>query len=163
MRAHTRKPRWRHGREVQQDKSPQPFRDHLQADLLELLLIRAEENNRRREIPMINQQQLDLLKQGGATIWNTWREEHPDTPIELDGVDLSEANLGEVNLAGVDLSTADLRGANLIAADLTDADLAGADLRGADLCEARLVWATLEGALITPEQLSQASVGRESL
>src|SRR6266700_4135508 len=118
MRAHTRKPRWRHGREVQLDKSPQPFRDHLQADLLELLLIRAEENNRRREIPMINQQQLDLLKQGGATIWNTWREEHPDTPIELNGVDLSEA---------------------------------------------RLVWATLEGALITPEQLSQASVGRESL
>ncbi len=52
---------------------------------------------------MANQQQLDLLKQGIATIWNTWREEHPDTVIELNGVDLSEANLSEVNLAEADL------------------------------------------------------------
>ena len=51
---------------------------------------------------MANQQQVDLLKQGVATAWNTWREEHPDTPITLDGVDLSEANLGEVNLTGAD-------------------------------------------------------------
>ena len=28
---------------------------------------------------MINQQQLDLLRRGVATIWNTWREEHPGT------------------------------------------------------------------------------------
>jgi len=57
---------------------------------------------------MANQQQLDLLMQGVATAWNTWREEHPDTPIKLNGVDLSEANLGEVNLAGADLSLANL-------------------------------------------------------
>jgi hypothetical protein len=25
---------------------------------------------------MINQQQLDLLKQGVTTAWNAWREEH---------------------------------------------------------------------------------------
>ena len=50
---------------------------------------------------MANQQQLDLLKQGVATAWNTWREEHPDTPITLNGVDLSEANLGEVTLPQV--------------------------------------------------------------
>src|SRR5215470_4436058 len=103
MQAHTRKPRWRPGRVVQLDKPPQPIRDHFQADLLELLLIHAEGNSKRREIPMLNQQQLDLLKQGVATTWNTWREEHPDTPIELNGVDLSEANLGAVNLAEADL------------------------------------------------------------
>ena len=28
---------------------------------------------------MRNQQQLDLLKQGVATTWNKWREEHPGT------------------------------------------------------------------------------------
>ncbi len=28
---------------------------------------------------MIHQQQLDLLKQGVATTWNKWREEHPGT------------------------------------------------------------------------------------
>ena len=97
---------------------------------------------------MANQQQLDLLKQGVATQWNMWREEHPDTAIKLNGVDLSEANLGEVNLAG---------------ADLSQADLSGADLHGAALFAARLNWATLEGAIITPEQLSQARVGRNSL
>ena len=55
---------------------------------------------------MTNQQQLDLLKQEQATLWNTWREEHPDISIELNGVDLSEANLGEVNLSEADLSQA---------------------------------------------------------
>ena len=102
---------------------------------------------------MANQQQVDLLKQGVATAWNTWREEHPDTPISLNGVDLSEANPGELNLAGADLSHADLNGA-----DLTGANLLGADMRGALLEEA-----SLEGALITPEQLSQAKVGTDSL
>src|ERR1700737_1956660 len=133
MRAHTRKPRWRRGREVLRHKPPQPFRDHLQAVLPELFLIRAEENSRRREIPMINQQQLDLLKQGVATTWNAWREEHPDTPIKLNGVDLSEANLGGVNLAGADLGRADLSRADLNNANLSKAMLAGADLSGANL------------------------------
>ncbi len=39
---------------------------------------------------MTNQQQLDLLKQESATLWNTWRQEHPNTAIELSRVDLSE-------------------------------------------------------------------------
>ena len=68
---------------------------------------------------MANQQQLDLLKQEVATAWNTWREEHPDTPITLNGVDLSEANLGEVNLAGADLSLANLSRADLNHANLS--------------------------------------------
>lgn len=42
---------------------------------------------------MINQQQLDMLKQGVAATCSRWREEHPDTAIELNGIDLSEANL----------------------------------------------------------------------
>jgi len=43
---------------------------------------------------MTNQQQVDLLKQESATLWNTWREKHHNIAIELNGVDLSEANLG---------------------------------------------------------------------
>ena len=62
---------------------------------------------------MANQQQLDLLKQGVAATWNVWREDHPDSPINLVGADLSEANLGEVNLAGADLSRAILSRADL--------------------------------------------------
>jgi hypothetical protein len=69
MRAHTRKPHWRYGREVQLDKPPQPIPDHFQVDLPELLLIHAEGSSKGREIPMRNQQQLDMLKQGVATTW----------------------------------------------------------------------------------------------
>ncbi|HEX6557153.1 MAG TPA: pentapeptide repeat-containing protein [Ktedonobacteraceae bacterium] len=78
---------------------------------------------------MTNQQQLDLLKQGSATIWNTWREKHPDTAIELNLVDLSEANLGEVNLTEADLSESDLSGADLNGANLSKARLVGAEAR----------------------------------
>src|SRR5215831_1627600 len=100
----------------------------------ELFLRRTEEE----EITMANQQQLDLLKQGVATAWNTWREEHPDVSITLNGADLSEANLGEVNLAGADLrrvnlSRADLNNANLSKARLSQADLSWANLAAADL------------------------------
>ena len=55
---------------------------------------------------MVNLEQLDLLKQGVADTWNRWREEHPDVAAELNGVDLSEANLAEVNLVGANLSQA---------------------------------------------------------
>jgi uncharacterized protein YjbI with pentapeptide repeats len=82
---------------------------------------------------MTNQQQVDLLKQESATLWNTWREEHPDTAIELNGVDLSEANLGEVNLSEADLSRANLREADLNNANLSKASLIGADLSRANL------------------------------
>ena len=50
---------------------------------------------------MAKQQQLDLLKQEVATTWNMWRAEHPDIAIKLNGVDLSEANLGEVHFIAV--------------------------------------------------------------
>src|SRR3974377_1650363 len=102
----------------------------------ELFLRLAKEE----EITMANQQQLDLLKQGVAAAWNTWREEHPDVSITLNGVDLSEANLGEVNLAGANLSRAnlsraDLNNANLSKARLVQANLSEANLAAADLSD----------------------------
>ena len=39
---------------------------------------------------MRNEQQLDLLKQGVATTWNTWRESTPEQ--------LSQARVGRNNL-----------------------------------------------------------------
>ena len=121
---------------------------------------------------MTNQQQLDLLKQGSATIWNKWREEHPDTAIELNVVDLSEANLGEVNLSEADLresnlSAADLNGANLskarlIGADLSGANLAGADLSDTDLSEANLYNADLTRCQPRGSQPARCDFGRGS-
>ncbi len=42
---------------------------------------------------MVNQQQLDPLRQGVPEIWKRWREESPDIALEVDGTDLSGANL----------------------------------------------------------------------
>ena len=50
--------------------------------------------------------------------FNQWREEQPDS---------------DINLSGADLSGADLRGAKLSWADLSGADLSGADLSWAKL------------------------------
>ena len=135
-------------------------------------------NEKKRKITMADLQQLDLLKQQSATLWNTWREEHPDTVIELNGVDLSEANLGEVNLAEADLGRANLReadlnhanlskarlagadlsGANLAAADLSDADVSKANLSHANLTEANLVGSNLRGAILDEAQLNWATL-----
>ena len=77
--------------------------------------------------------------------FNQWREEQPDSDINLSGADLSGADL-----RGAKLSWADLRGAKLSWADLSGADLRGAwlswaDLSGADLSGADLSWAKLSG------------------
>ena len=87
---------------------------------------------------MANQEQLDILKQGGET-WDRWREEHP-----IFRPDLSNANLDHAKLRG-----ADLRGADLMGADLSNAKLNGANFR-----EANLSWAKLNGA-----NFRKASVG----
>ena len=118
---------------------------------------------RRRETGMTNQEQVDLLKQESAALWNTWREEHPDTAIELSGVDLREANLGEVNLAGADLShanlrEADLNNANLSKASLVGADLSGANLAGADLSDTDLHEANLSRAYLADANLAGANL-----
>ncbi len=67
------------------------------------------------------------------------------------GVDLSGANLREVDLSGAYLSGAYLSGANLSGAYLRGAylrgvDLSGAYLTGANLVEVNLSWACLTGA-----------------
>jgi uncharacterized protein YjbI with pentapeptide repeats len=77
---------------------------------------------------MANQQQVDLSQQEVTTSWNTWREEHPDTPISLNGEDLSETNLGDVNRAGADLSHANLSRADLKIAHLSQAKVGPSSL-----------------------------------
>src|SRR6266576_3007923 len=90
---------------------------------------------------MANQQTLEFIKLQPVDKWNLFRLEHPDEAIDLSGADLSETNLG-----GINLFRADLSGADLSEADLWEANLSGAYLMGANLRE----------AIITSEQLKQA-------
>lgn len=138
---------------------------------------------------MANLQQLAILKQG-IDVWNKWREEHPDVPVDLSKTDLSDinlveafaglripsfhranlggaslgkANLSESNLHKADLVGADLGHTNLEGADLSEAYLKGADLRGANLKGARLSEADLRGANLSFADLSEASLNEANL
>ena len=129
---------------------------------------------------------LALLKKGPSP-WNAWRKAHPDIPIDLSRVDLSDfdidlkgvdfsrctlrhINLSRTDLTGADFSRAQLALANLASANLTrgrlrDAQLASSFLRQtilveADLTGASLRFAELSGANLTAAQLVDADLSR---
>ncbi|NHC34301.1 pentapeptide repeat-containing protein [Scytonema millei] len=108
----------------------------------------------------LNKMHLAILNRG-AVDWNRWREKNPEIfpqlvgakpkELNLDGIDLREADLRDVDFSAKSLRNArldatDLRGANLVEADLRNADLRGANLREANLTKANLSNANLEGA-----------------
>ena len=90
-----------------------------------------------------------------------------ESGLWLDGLDLSGAELREiqaphgrwrgVNLRGANLQDACLHDADLQGSDLRDADLRGADLRHADLRHSDLRGANLSGAKLESANLSGAT------
>jgi uncharacterized protein YjbI with pentapeptide repeats len=126
---------------------------------------------------MANEEQLALLK-AGVEGWKKWREEEPDTRVDLTmadlrkadlrgadlkGADLSGANLREADLRGADLSGAKFGRANLIGAYLKGANLIGAYLKGADLRGAHLKGANLYAADLSGADLKGADLERAVL
>jgi uncharacterized protein YjbI with pentapeptide repeats len=85
------------------------------------------------------------------------------TVINLSKADLSEVDLRGAHLFGADLREANLRGANLSGTSLLEAILEGANLSGANLSEAILSWAILNGANLTGADLSRARLLETSL
>lgn len=98
--------------------------------------------------------------------------------VDLSGADLREVDLSEAiliyaNLSGADLTNANLSGAKLSGADLSGADLTNANLSGVvtlstDLSGATLFFANISGANLTgnklsdPRQLSAACGNEET-
>ena len=85
----------------------------------------------------------------------------------LNGADLTGADLQQLDLSGANLSEArldgaSLRGANLSGADLTGVSLHSADLTGANLAGANLYEAQLNGASL-PSVLSGANLRKANL
>jgi hypothetical protein len=78
---------------------------------------------------------------------------------DLRWADLSGANLVEANLTGADLSLADLYGAILEGADLSGADLFGAIFEGADLSGANLFGAVADGSTVWPDDFDPDGAG----
>ncbi|MBI4703530.1 MAG: DUF2169 domain-containing protein [Deltaproteobacteria bacterium] len=77
--------------------------------------------------------------------------------LDLSGRSLVGTTLHAANLRGCSFATADLSRAALGQADLTDANLQGAKLAGADLSRAKLGGAQLAGADLQGAQLGQVS------
>ena len=80
--------------------------------------------------------------------------------IDLDGANLSGADLRAAHMIGVNLIGAYMRRANLSGATLRETDLRGAKLQGADLREADLSDTNLYGARLQEADLSNANLSR---
>src|SRR5262249_14656985 len=106
---------------------------------------------------MANQDHVARLKQG-VKAWNAWRRKNKTVVPDLDGADLSGANLSLADLSGANLSGADLRGADLSGANLRDAKLSGAWLSGANLAGATLCDANLRVANLLDANLVGANL-----
>jgi len=106
---------------------------------------------------MADQMQLSILKQG-VDVWDKWRRENPDIPIDLSEADLRMADLGGANLTRANLSYANLSEANLFRANLQQANLLDANLKGASLLGATLIETSLWGANLADSDLSGAYV-----
>jgi uncharacterized protein YjbI with pentapeptide repeats len=116
---------------------------------------------------LVDQQQLDLLRQG-RDVWNAWRKQHAEIHPDLSDADFSHDDLRGADLRGTDLSGADLRGTdlrntNLSNADLSDADLANASISGADLANANLSDADLRDADLTGANITSANLNEANL
>jgi uncharacterized protein YjbI with pentapeptide repeats len=126
---------------------------------------------------MANNEHVERLR-SGITVWNEWRNTHPNIRPELAEADLGELNLtagvvkGEgvwysfeegadgrrqmprgINLSGADLRNTRLRRALLTDGDFRNADVSGADFWGAELRSADFRGATLDGALFSTGNL----------
>ncbi|MEN3332970.1 MAG: hypothetical protein V7641_2335 [Blastocatellia bacterium] len=118
---------------------------------------------------MANEEHLNILKQSWI-VFEHWREQNPETRLDLKGIDIRDANLvgwdlsnaalSYAHLTKVNLSLAKLTGANLSHAMLTDVNLNEADLTGANLSDAQLHHAQLMSANLSYANLSRACFSR---
>lgn len=117
---------------------------------------------------MANQEQLEILKRERVDVWNKWRENNPNVPIDLKEADLHGAKLSKVNLSGANLrrsqfSYAHLFGANLSGAYLNGAKFIGTDLSRAHFSKAILHKADLSDAILNGANLREANLSNSDL
>ena len=129
----------------------------------------------------------EILKQG-VDVWNLWKNQHPNIPLDftwftlnranLVGVNLSKgnftratlfkntltrANFNEANLTRANFIEAFLFKASLMSANLTDASLIEANLVKADLSYANLCGANLYGANLSDADLTNTNLMNANL
>ncbi|MCY4417075.1 MAG: toll/interleukin-1 receptor domain-containing protein [Chloroflexi bacterium] len=131
---------------------------------------------------MANMELVQIVKQGRDAV-AAWREENPNTTMDLNECYMSHARIPMVNLRGAhmrngdfmgamvrraDLSNCFMNNAHFYRADLREADMTsaiapGANLRGADLRGANLSGINLDGATLSEANLSGADLTNANL
>ena len=117
--------------------------------------------------PALNPLHMQAVNMGAAAV-DDWRSENPSERLDLSGADLADMNFTGWNLSRAILDNADLSGACLRGADLSEAwarrtkfveadlsncalfrtSLAGADLRDADLSNTNMYRCILRDAIL---------------
>ncbi|WP_220197757.1 pentapeptide repeat-containing protein [Ktedonospora formicarum] len=108
---------------------------------------------------MANPEHVEILKQG-VTVWNAWREEHPEARPLLNEEDLSELNLSFANLRSANLSFANLTSTSLRRACLESANLWHTRLHHADLSISDLSVALFQDAKLHQTRFHHALFSR---
>jgi hypothetical protein len=102
---------------------------------------------------MANDEQLAILSRG-VEVWNEWRQENPETSVDLRRANLRHKQLDNANLAEADLEDANLTFARLVNANLAFANLNGAIISFANLEGANLSAANLENSYVEDARLN---------
>ncbi|MGH1363282.1 MAG: toll/interleukin-1 receptor domain-containing protein [Calditrichia bacterium] len=106
---------------------------------------------------MANPKHVDILKQG-VEVWNKWRSQEPIVKPDLRRIEFTGVNLEGANLSRADLIQADIPRAILIGADLSQAFLVDANLRIIKCINANLSGAKFSGANFESADLSQSNL-----
>lgn len=92
---------------------------------------------------------------GRDGIWFDGQDFHG---INLEGLEVPDVRLRQVNFSGAILTAADFRRADLTGANFTDADLTDVNFAGADLTDADFTGANLSGVDLTDAQLTGTQI-----
>ena len=131
---------------------------------------------------MANMELVQIVKRGRDAV-SAWREENPNTPMDLNECYMSHSRIPMVNLRGADMRNGDFMGAmarradlsnsymndvHFYRADLREANMSraiapGANLRGADLRNANLAGINLDRATLSEANLSGADLTNANL
>jgi uncharacterized protein YjbI with pentapeptide repeats len=100
-----------------------------------------------------------VLLEGGVEKWNRWRDAHPEFRPYLQTADLSWTNKHIDDLEGINLSNAELEDADFEGRSLSKANLTGAKLKGASFVDAGLTEADLTEANLRWTNFTEAHLG----
>ena len=109
-----------------------------------------------------NKQHLELIKQG-AKEWNRWREAAPPIKPDLNGANLKNLDLRNVDFSWTNLMEVNLRETNLSWANFQRANLRKANLSRAVLREANFSWANLSWVDLRESYLRLANFRKADL